>query len=583
MSDLIIVNWFKNPEKNIDINIESLNKELKNNKLIIFNNDDEISENNNIDINNNYFINCVSNEKVDSKTENLIFKNIKIDVSKSNIQFKSLKSLSLKNSLIFFSTKTNFCGFENIDNIIIKGDLDNIKKNLSNLKDNNILKNIKQITLKMIPKSSKVNIFKLLNSLNIYLSEIKTSLNIHFKGVLSNLEKNSKESLNNEINTKIKKLFLYSLNKLNKETCEIIKENLIDKLTNLEELYLNENIECNLDNKLKLISIIDNCDEININFNLYDINKLNKINLSICEYNKNKQNLILYGEANMSFYNDNNKQLLLNIINNNHKGKLNLLSLCNFDLENIDYLNDILNKAINNVKKIEFKNLNINQEFIDIIKSKNIFNSEKILIENIIFNDEEIENNFYSLINNYNLCKTLKLISLEDISKYSDIIINDNLENLFLEEIYDINYNNLKEIFLKRKKCFTKLAFKNLEINDDNDKNYFIEIIINNKNDIKKLKILGENFFFIYKEIQDKKIEFNNLLKLILNVDKENNDENDENNFIMNDEDKISYLEKNKNLFNCNNIEKIDLQMFNLNLQKKQKIYKMFNNLKEIC
>ena len=145
MSDLIIVNCFKNPDKNIDINIESLNKEFKSNKLIIFNNDDEITENNII---NNYFINCISNEKNDSKIENLIFKNIKIDISKSNIQFKCLKSLSLKNSLIFFSGKPNFCCFENIDNITIKGDLDNIKKNLSNLKGNNFLKNIKEITLK---------------------------------------------------------------------------------------------------------------------------------------------------------------------------------------------------------------------------------------------------------------------------------------------------------------------------------------------------------------------------------------------------------------------------------------------------
>ena len=52
MSDLIIVNCFKNPEKNIDVNVESLNKEFKSNKLIILNNDDEISENN-----NNYYIN----------------------------------------------------------------------------------------------------------------------------------------------------------------------------------------------------------------------------------------------------------------------------------------------------------------------------------------------------------------------------------------------------------------------------------------------------------------------------------------------------------------------------------------------
>ena len=483
-NEILIVNRFKNPEKNIDINLEHLNKDNKFNKLTIFNNDDiELIENEN-KINNRYYFNCPLNENIDSKIEILILKNINIDISKSLIQFKSLKSLTLKDSIIYFSTKTNFCNFDNLENLIIKGDLVNIKKNLSILKDNNILKEIKQITLKIIPKSSNIDLFKLLSSLNIYISEIKNNFNFYFKGLLTNLDNNGIEKLNNNLFQKIKKLFLYPLNKLNKETSKIIKDELIDKLNNLDELYLNENIECILENKLKLVPIIDNCDEININFNSYDINKLSKIYLSICEYDKYKKTLILYGEANMAFYNDNNKKLLLNLINNNHKGNLISLSLCNFDLENIDYLNDILEKAINKVEKLTMKNLNINQEFIDIMKSKNLFNCYKISIENIIFNSDDIENNFYELINEYKLCKYLKLISIEDISKYGDILSNNYLENLHLEEIYDLNYNSLKEILFKRKKNLKKISFVNLEINDDNDKNDFIEIIIKDRKSV---------------------------------------------------------------------------------------------------
>ena len=582
-NEILIVNRFKNPEKNIDINLELLNKDNKFNKLTIFNNDDiELIENEN-KINNRYYFNCPLKENIDSKIEILILKNINIDISKSLIQFKSLKSLTLKDSIIYFTTKTNFCNFDNLENLIIKGDLVNIKKNLSILKDNNILKEIKQITLKTIPKSSNIDLFKLLNSLNTYISEIKNNFNFYFKGLLTNLDNNGIEKLNNNLFQKIKKLFLYPLNKLNKETSKIIKDELIDKLNNLDELYLNENIECILENKLKLVPIIDNCDEININFNSYDINKLSKIYLSICEYDKYKKTLILYGEANMSFYNDNNKKLLLNLINNNHKGNLISLSLCNFDLENIDYLNDILEKAINKVEKLTMKNLNINQEFIDIMKSKNLFNCYKISIENIIFNDDDIENNFYELINGYKLCKYLKLISIEDISKYGDILSNNYLENLHLEEIYDLNYNSLKEILIKRKKNLKKISFVNLEINDDNDKNDFIEIIINHKKDIQKLKIIGDNFCFIFKEIQEKNIEFNNLNKLILHIDKENNDNNEDKMLNLNDLDKIKYLENNKNLLNPKNIEKIDLQIFNLNFQYKKKLYEIFNNLKEIC
>ena len=114
---------------------------------------------------------------------------------------------------------------------------------------------------------------------------------------------NKIEKPNNEILSKIKKIYLFSLNKLSISTSKIIKEELIDKLNNLEEFYLNENIECNLENKLKLISYINNNEDININYNLYDINKLNIISLPICEYNKAKKILLLYGEANMSFYN----------------------------------------------------------------------------------------------------------------------------------------------------------------------------------------------------------------------------------------------------------------------------------------
>ena len=365
MNDLIIVNCFKNPEKNIDINLESLNNI---HKIKIYNNDDnEINEDENNII--KYYFNCISKENVDSKIEKLILKNINIDFSKSNINFKSLKLLSLKDSKIFFSSNNKPYEFDNLISIIIKGDLENIKRNLTILKENNIL-SINQITLKIIPKSSKVNIFKLLNSLKEFIMDKNINLNIYFKGLLSSIDNNKIEPLNNDISQKLKKLYIFSLNKINKDFTNLIKEELIDKLTNLEELYLNENFECSLDNKLKLVPIIDNCEDININFNLYNINNLSKICLSICEYNKNKETLILYGEANMAFYNDNNKELLLKLINNNHKGNLISLSLCNFDLENIDYLNDIIKSSINSVKNLYLKNLNINQEFVDIMKSK---------------------------------------------------------------------------------------------------------------------------------------------------------------------------------------------------------------------
>ncbi len=579
----IIVNIFRNKDRNIDISLEAINNDIDKinivKELVICNKDDNemLGNTNNIE---KYFFNYISKDKIENKIEILILKNINIDLSKSNIHFKSLKVLALKDSILFFPTKENICIFENLDDLMIKGDLDNILTNLNNLKNNNILSLIKQISLKIIPKTSKINIFKLINRLNIFIQEIK-ECKIYIKGILSSLDNNKTEKIDNNVFSKIKSFKLYSLNKLSKDSSKIIKDELIDKFNNLEELYLNENIECDLEDKKKLISIIDNCEEHNINFDLYNINNLQKIFLSICEYNKHKKALILYGEANMSFYNLNNKKLLLDIINNNHsKGELFLLSLCNFDMENIDYLNEILKKSINTVGKLVLKNLNINQEFIDILKSKNLFNCENLSIDNIIFNDEEVENNFYELINGYNNCKTLKLISLENINNYNKILSNEYLQNLSLDEIYEIDFNSLKNILLKRKNNLYKITFKNLELTEEQNKNDIIDIISHNKNNIVKLKIIGENFNFIFKEIQDKKIEFPNLKKLILHVDMENND-GENKDFISGDENKIKFLEKNKELINC--IEKIDLQIINLSFENKEKLFEMYNNLKEIC
>lgn len=573
----IIINCFRNPEKLI--NIELKTKETKNNKLKIICNDIELLEKND----NLYIINSLSPNEYGSNIIHLILKNINLDASKSLFHFTSLKTLSLNNSILILSqSQTN--NFENLDSLNIKGDIKNIKQNLSNLQDNKILNIIKELTIKIISKSSsKINIFTLIKSFEVYITQIKNGINFYFKGLLADLSKDKIEKINNDIFSKIKKLYLFSLNKINIDSGKIIKDELIDKMKNLEELYLNENIICELGDKLKLVSYINNEEDINIDYNLYNINKLIDICLPICEYNKNKKTLLLYGEANMSFYNINNKKLLLDIIKNNHNGDLSLLSLCNFDMENIDYMNELIN-AINSCDKLIIKNLNIDEEFISIITNKNFFNTECISIENIIFVEEEVENKFYKIINSYNNCKCLKLISLEDISKYSDIIVNDNLNKLSLEEIYDMNYELLKELILKRNKYLSDISLKKLEIGDEDNKNIINDILIHCKNEIKKLKIIGEEFNFIYKDIQDKKIEFNKLQKLILHINKEedNENENKEKDFISSDNDKIKYLENNYKLLNFNEIKKIDLEIFSINLNDKVKIMNLYKNLYEI-
>ena len=72
-------------------------------------------------------------------------------------------------------------------------------------------------------------------------------------------------------------------------------------------------------------------------------------------------------------------------------------------------MNELID-AINLTEKFAIQNLNINEKFISILENKNLFKSECITIDNIIFADDEIETKFYNHINTYNKCKYLKLI-----------------------------------------------------------------------------------------------------------------------------------------------------------------------------
>ena len=145
-----------------------------------------------------------------------------------------------------------------------------------------------------------------------------------------------------------------------------------------------------------------------------------------------------------------------------------------------------------------------------------------------------------------------------------------------------MNYALFKELILKKENKIIQITFKNLEIPDDENKNIITDIIMHCKNEIKKLKIIGGDFNFICKEIQDKKIELNQLEKLILHLDKEDENDNNEKEFISNDKDKIKFLENNYKLINYNGIKKIDLNIFSLNNNDRKRIMNIFNNLYEL-
>ena len=224
----IIVNEIRNPDKKIYIDKIIKNKTEYNdiNSLII--KKFEIEEEN-----NDFYFFDNTNISPDIKIFYLIFKNINIDLSNCNFCLSSIKMLTFNNSILNLSEDNHFCCFGKLENVEIKGDLNLIKQNLNNLKDKNILNLINQISIKIISKSSsKTNIFSLFKSLKSYISIVKNSFNIFFKGLLEEIEnENEVKYFQNcsEILSKIKKLNLFSLNKLNKKTGKIIIEQLVNK------------------------------------------------------------------------------------------------------------------------------------------------------------------------------------------------------------------------------------------------------------------------------------------------------------------------------------------------------------------
>ena len=85
----------------------------------------------------------------------------------------------------------------------------------------------------------------------------------------------------------------------------------------------------------KCINLI-NYDNPNFDFNVYSINLLESITLPLFEYKQQDKTIVLYGEANLEFYNDNNLNFIINVIKSISNEKLNKVKLCNFDIENID-------------------------------------------------------------------------------------------------------------------------------------------------------------------------------------------------------------------------------------------------------
>ena len=481
-----------------------------------------------------------------------IFQNIeKIQINDSNISFQekfylfeNLIELYIKNSNL------NNIPIKFVEKIKIKGNMNNIENNLNSLEQfigEGKIEKLNEIYLYFILNNNKnFDIFSYFQKFQKCFEKV-SSIKLSIKGNFT--LKETEEKIDEIIQSKIKSLIIKSFNELEIPNSFI---NLIEGLPKIEILFLNNN-NINNNNLLKLSPYLENTEDIEINFDCFSVEKLKKIDLPLFQYNLKKKKIVLYGEANIEFYNENNFNFITKIIKLN-KGELKSVSLCNFDIENINYLSKLI-EEFESIKKLYLENLNINEIFVKTLRTKKLFNCSKLELNNLIYVSNTAKNDFLFYINRYKGIEKSSLKSLDYIYEFSKFLQNSN--NINLEEIYEMNYYDLKKI-TDRCENLIGLNLSQLDIDDDNLCEIVKYILFKNRKSLKKLKINSD--------LSDDEV-FHCLETLDLNFDTDE----------FNEELKSKFLKEKYFLFP--NITKINLRTYNLDTNDKKEIYLKYPKL----
>ena len=491
-----------------------------------------------------------------------IFKNIeKIQINDSKIsfqekyfQFETLKYLYIKNSFL------NEIPIKYIEHIKIKGDIKNIENNLiilEKLIDESKIEKLNEISLSFILNNHKN--FDIFSYFKLYPKcfEKVSTINLKIKGNYT--IKEFEEKIDDVIQLKIKSLILKCYSELQFSPSFI---SFVEGLSKLENLYLNSNnVNINL---LKLTPYLENNEDIIINFENFSLNKLKKIDIPLFQYNLNKSEIILYGEANIEFYNENNFNFISQLIILN-QGEFNSVSFCNFDIENISYLTKLI-QNFTTVKKLYLQNLNIHENFVKFLKNQKFLNCTELEINNLIYLSNKAKTDFLFYVNKYKNAEKVSIKSMEYISDFKFLL--QNSKEICLEEIYEMNYYDLKRI-TDRCEYLTGLNLSNLDISDSLCEKVKY-IIFENRKSIKKLKITSDDtFLFVYQYLNSlsENDVFYCLETLELNLDSDE----------FNDEIKSRFLKEKYYLFP--NITKFNLRIYGLNTNDKREIYLKYPKL----
>ena len=350
-------------------------------------------------------------------------KDNKDNKSNENDLINSILSKNINNSAINIDSKPNNIEDSKIINF------DNNLKNTCNENEYNI-----DNSQKIIDKNVKVVINKVSKDLDTSSKQILSSQNLD-KNDIDQIDINKKELINEDQ----------------------IEKNIIDQ--DNEKIIANSNItEDNNINKEEIINNTINEDIINNSIKENNINKEEIINNSINEDNINKEETINNSIKEDNINKEDIKDIHLNKIKvdkidiNKEDEKCNLKDIIpNIDSKINDIVTDIVNFTVPEDKSIineKIKNIkdSINEE-------KNDLNNKKVLLDNEVFNLENILADFNKLFlfidkpsnnkdNNNSTDKSLS--SNKDIITISNK--QNNINNLTPNKLVPLNNNiNLKE------------------------------------------------------------------------------------------------------------------------------------------
>lgn len=512
--------------------------------------------------------NCTKGNKISK----LKLKNITIDFEQRGFKFPDLKKLKLVNSKAVinapniqkFSLKCDFESFKGIIEPFEKCEcslLKQLKVNLVALNQNKV--DISSVLSSKIFQKTDVIKLKLQGNLSYETDIISSIVLSKVTSLKVALFQNNDKSLINFLR-KLENLSLLEIqnNSFTKEELQDIFKNPSLKhisITGEESYKIIEGFE-------RKASYLENCEEIEINFDKYSIDNLKEVSLALFDYSEKDNSITLYGEANLNFYNDVNLNFIKDLIEK--KGfSFNKVQFRNFDIENIDYLAKLV-KSFGCIKKVSFDNLGINTNFVNAVKEKSVFYANSININNVVFLEDEAETEFYKMIEGHSF-QDIQIRNIDSLENFYAIL--NRFENIRIEEVYEIDYERLTNVLNENKNKLVSLKFIKNDFNPS-VKEALAKIIDNHKESLRKIKIVGEEKFSFTFLPKEEGIFNENVLKSLKQLDLliDNADS----------KEKTTFLLKLSKQFP--KLKKINFELFSLSQQKKNEIVSLYPMLTKI-